>query len=218
MERELRNRYSFTEPSRSPSPPARAVSPVRSTREDGPTEAASWANAYPRPQIDYYDDPDFYNRPSYPQYDWDAVPHHTVPQQPYYGSPFEGGYEHYETAGTSSMSMPSTTYEDSSTAPSWGSQWKSESSMKNKLFNSVKRPSSPEHSTSGRTLHGEDEYLEMYKHATRFTNSWFEKNKYQVVPNGGDQNNCLLIALLEHATGFKENLENPHGLAESGQC
>ena len=45
------------------------------------------------------------------------------------------------------------------------------------------------------------EHLAHFAKGTGATNSWFARNNYQVVENNGDQNNCLILSLLQHATG-----------------
>ena len=72
--------------------------------------------------------------------------------------------------------------------------------------------------------------LALFADATRGINQWFDANNYEVASNTGDQNNCLLIALLQHITGlYEENdgdkletlarsirreLEQKHGVAQ----
>ena len=57
--------------------------------------------------------------------------------------------------------------------------------------------------------------LALFADATRGINQWFDANNYEVASNTGDQNNCLLIALLQHATGlYEQNTENEKKLNE----
>jgi len=76
----------------------------------------------------------------------------------------------------------------------------------------------------------ERDELAMFGAATEATDAWFDKNSYKVAYNNGDQNNCLLLALLQHATGrygksdlkdleklaksIREELEQKHGIKQ----
>jgi len=57
---------------------------------------------------------------------------------------------------------------------------------------------------------------EAFKKGTKATDAWFEKNNYEVVSNDGDRLNCLILSLLQHATGKyeKESLGELKKLAE----
>ena len=57
------------------------------------------------------------------------------------------------------------------------------------------------------------EFLNQLKEATPVTDAWFEKNNYEVVSNNGDENNCLILALLQHATGMNNDSKQLASLA-----
>lgn len=68
-----------------------------------------------------------------------------------------------------------------------------------------------------RTTPLERDYLAKLERATSATDDWFNTHNYDVVHNNGNQNNCLLLALLQHVTGRYENgdLDELSELAQS---